>query len=85
MELIMSKDEQVVIRKKINKLREFWGVDCGRIAKEVGYSKSYVYGFLYDALPRDRNPVKLVEALDKWYYDIIRKFNEEFSEDTNNN
>lgn len=64
------------VRNKINQLRKFWSTDCGAIAKDIGYSKSYVYLFLYDKIEGNRNPIKLVVALNDWYEQKIREWND---------
>ena len=64
------------LRNKLKQMMEVYGTTITFIANAVGYDKAYVSRFIHDKNKKNSNTANLQRALEQFYYERIRLWNE---------
>lgn len=68
--------KQEELRNKLKQMMEIYGTTITFIANAVGYDKAYVSRFIHDKNKENSNTTNLERALEQFYYERIRLWNE---------
>ena len=70
--ITMNKEE---LRTKLKQMMEIYGTTVSFIADSIGYDRAYVHKFINNKIT-NCNTINLEKALEQFYYERIRLWNE---------